>query len=59
VGTGAQVGKLKVPVVVTVAGVVLVCSEVVPLLGVQIDSGLTMVKFFNSKVSAMNNTSEH
>jgi len=52
VGTGAQVRKLKIPASVAVAWVALEGKKVVTLLGVQIDLGLTMDKFVNSKISA-------
>jgi len=54
VGTCTQVQKFKIPVLVTVAGVALECKKVVTLLGVNIDSGLTMDKFVYSKISAIN-----
>jgi len=43
-GKGSHLRKLQVLVVVTVAEVSFVCKEVVTLLGVPIDPGLTMDK---------------
>jgi len=52
--TGTQVRKLKIPASGTMTGVTLECKNVVIFQGVQIDLGLTMDKFVNSKISAMN-----
>jgi len=53
-GTRPQLRKIHQPITITVAGVALKCKENVTLLGVQIDSGLSMDQFISSKVKSSN-----